>query len=214
VQDFASGWGGVAGQFTVDPHGAGNVGFGSVLAHDPATGLGPVVAQDSGIVDPQGDGNQKLGAVVADDPGTQPGSVLAHDPATGLGPVVAQDPGIVDLQGTGNKGLGGVVAHDPGAKDGNTIVATAPDQTLTGTGARDTFVFNFANIGKDAVTNFHPVADTPQFGGTIFTNEQAAFNATHDDGQGNTIVGLDAHDTTTLTGVLKAQLHVTDFHVV
>jgi hypothetical protein len=165
----------------VNAHGAGNVGFGIVLAHDPTTELGPVLAQDPGIVDLQGIGNKGFGGVVA------------HDPATQLGPVVA---------------------HDPGAKDGNTIVATALDQTLTGTSASDTFVFNFANIGKDAVTNFHPVADTPQFGGTIFTNEQAAFNATHDDGQGNTVVGFDAYDASTLTGVLKAQLHVTDFHVV
>jgi hypothetical protein len=37
---------------------------------------------------------------------------------------------------------------------------------------------------------------------------------TQDDGHGNTVVTLDGHDTITLTGVLKAQLHVTDFHVV
>ncbi len=36
----------------------------------------------------------------------------------------------------------------------------------------------------------------------------------HDDGHGNTVVTLDAHDTVTIGGVLKAQLHVGDFHVV
>ena len=64
------------------------------------------------------------------------------------------------------------------------------------------------------MTNFHPATDTLQFSGTIFANAQAALNATQDDGHGNTVVTLDAHDTITLSGVLKAQLHVTDFHVV
>jgi hypothetical protein len=39
-------------------------------------------------------------------------------------------------------------------------------------------------------------------------------NATHDDGHGNTVVAIDAQDTITLGGVLKAQLHVSDFHIV
>jgi hypothetical protein len=39
-------------------------------------------------------------------------------------------------------------------------------------------------------------------------------NATQDDGHGNTVIALDPNDTVTLTGVLKAQLHGTDFHVV
>jgi hypothetical protein len=30
---------------------------------------------------------------------------------------------------------------------------------------------------------------------------------------GNTVISLDTHDTITLTGVLKAQLHAADFHV-
>ena len=39
-------------------------------------------------------------------------------------------------------------------------------------------------------------------------------DATLDDGHGNTVIALDPDDTITLTGVLKAQLQVTDFHVV
>ena len=64
------------------------------------------------------------------------------------------------------------------------------------------------------MTNFHPATDTLQFSGTIFANAQAALNAAQDDGHGNTVVALDGHDTITLSGVLKAQLHVSDFHVV
>jgi hypothetical protein len=45
-------------------------------------------------------------------------------------------------------------------------------------------------------------------------NAQAALNATQDDGHGNTVVTLDASDAITLSGVLKAQLHASDFHFV
>ena len=108
----------------------------------------------------------------------------------------------------------GSVAQDPSPTPGQTIVASAPNQTLTGFAASDNFVFNFANVGHGAVTNFHPATDTLQFASPIFANAQAVLNATHDDGLGNTVVTLDGHDTVTLSGVVKAQLHVTDFHVV
>jgi hypothetical protein len=111
-------------------------------------------------------------------------------------------------------GPGPVIMNDPGPAASQTVVASSPNQTLTGTGSSDNFVFNFAGVGKDAVTNFHPTTDTLQFSSSIFANAQAALNATQDDGHGNTVVALDAHDSITLTGVLKAQLHVADFHVV
>jgi hypothetical protein len=93
-------------------------------------------------------------------------------------------------------------------------VATALNETLVGTGASDNFVFNFAGFGNDTVANFHSANDTLQFDRSLFATEQAALDATHDDGLGNTIVAVDGHDTVTLSGVLKAQLHVTDFHIV
>jgi hypothetical protein len=64
------------------------------------------------------------------------------------------------------------------------------------------------------VTDFHPTTDTLQFSSQLFANLQAALNATHDDGHGNTVVSLGTHDTITLSGVLKAQLHASDFHFV
>ena len=95
-----------------------------------------------------------------------------------------------------------------------TIVATAPNQTLTGVAASDTFVFNFAGVGHATVADFHPDLDTLQFKSPIFANALAAFNATHDDGHGNSVIAIHGQDTITLSGVLKAQLHAADFHVV
>jgi Ca2+-binding RTX toxin-like protein len=103
--------------------------------------------------------------------------------------------------------------QNPGPAASNMIVASAPNQTLTGNAVSDTFAFNFANVGHATVTDFHPATDT-QLSGQLFANLQAALTATHDDGHGNTVVVLDAHDTITLSGVLKAQLHASDFHFV
>jgi hypothetical protein len=113
-------------------------------------------------------------------------------------------------------GHGGTELFDPPATTpaANTVVASAANQTLTGSGGSNNFVFNFANIGHDTVTDFHAATDTLQFSSTLFANAQAALNATADDGHGNTVVTLDAHDTITLSGILKAQLHVSDFHFV
>jgi hypothetical protein len=102
---------------------------------------------------------------------------------------------------------------DPAAQPAaSTIVPTAPNQTVTGNAVSDTFVFNFANVGQTTVTNFHAATDTLQFNSQLFANVQAALNATQDDGHGNTVITLDAHDTITLSGVVKAQLHASDFH--
>jgi hypothetical protein len=68
-----------------------------------------------------------------------------------------------------------------------------------------------ANIGNAAVTNFHTATDTLK-PSQLFANVQTAVNATEDDGHGNTVITLDAHDTITLSGVAKAQLHASDFH--
>jgi hypothetical protein len=133
---------------------------------------------------------------------------IVDPPASGgqaVGPVVAHDPG---------PGVGGVVMNDPGPAPNQTIVASVPNQTLTGYGSSDTYVFNFKGVGQDTVADFHPATDALQFASPIFANAQAALNAAQDDGHGNTVVTLDAQDTITLAGVAKAQLHATDFHIV
>ncbi len=110
--------------------------------------------------------------------------------------------------------VGAVAGHNPGPAPTQTNVASAPNQALTGSAASDNFVFNFTNVGRATVTDFHPATDTLQFNSSVFANAQDALNATHDDGHGNTVVTLDAHDAITLNSVLKAQLHATDFHIV
>jgi len=96
----------------------------------------------------------------------------------------------------------------------STIVASAPNQALSGFAGSDTFVFNFAGVGHATVTDFHPATDLLQFSSPIFLNALAVLNATQDDGHGNSVIVIDAHDTITLSGVLKAQLHASDFHFV
>ena len=113
-----------------------------------------------------------------------------------------------------NTSVGGVTAHDPALPAAGTIVASAANQTLTGAAISDTFVFNFAAVGQSKVTDFHPASDVLQFNSSIFANAQAALNAAHDDGHGNTVIAIDAHDSVTLNGVAKAQLHAADFHFV
>jgi Ca2+-binding RTX toxin-like protein len=85
---------------------------------------------------------------------------------------------------------------------------------LTGSAPHDNFVFNFAGVGHATVTDFHPDTDALQFKSSIFANALAALNAAHDDGHGDCVIAIDAHDAITLSGVIKAQLHATDFHVV
>ena len=131
--------------------------------------------------------------------GANGGTELFDPPATGGTPSMAVVP---------------VAMANPAPAPTSTIVASAPNQTLSGLAASDTFVFNFAAVGHDTVANFHPATDTLQFSGSIFANAQAILNATQDDGHGNTVVALDAHDTITLNGVLKAQLNASDFHFV
>jgi hypothetical protein len=111
---------------------------------------------------------------------------------------------------------GGVLVVDPPAATPTmtTITATAANQTLTGTGTPDNFMFNFADVGQAAVNNFHADTDVLNVKASLFTNLQALMDATHDDSHGNAVVTLDAHDSITLTGVNKAQLTTTDFHLV
>jgi len=138
------------------------------------------------------------------------GGILIHDPPDDASAPTADGDA---APASGSQIVSGVVATDPGPAP-STIVANALNQTLTGSSVSDTFVFNFIDVGHNTVTNFHPDTDTLQFSATIFANAQAALNATQDDGHGNTVVTLDAHDTITLTAVLKAQLHTADFHFV
>jgi hypothetical protein len=94
------------------------------------------------------------------------------------------------------------------------IVSTPANETLTGTGAIDTFVFK-PNFGRDIITNFKPGNDVIQIDHTIFGDIQHLLDATHDVG-GHAVIAADANNTITLDNVLKNQLlqHPGDFHFV
>jgi hypothetical protein len=111
---------------------------------------------------------------------------------------------------------GGVLIVDPPASQPavTTIVATEANQTLTGTGSPDNFAFNFAHVGQSTVTDFNANMDVLEIKASLFANFQALLDATHDDGHGNSVIALDAHDAITLTGIHKAALNQTDMHLV
>ena len=125
-------------------------------------------------------------------------------------------------------GSGGTILYDPpivsdtdmsAARNSttatnNAIVASVPNEVLTGNGGGNAFVFNFAGVGQDKVNDFHPETDTLKFSSAIFTTLQNLLDTTHDDGHGNTVIDLDSHDTILLKGVLKAELSAIDFHLV
>jgi hypothetical protein len=115
-------------------------------------------------------------------------------------------------------GNGGTLIIDPpvntSTQTPNTVVASGPNQVLSGSAPAENFVFNFAAVGHSAIANFDPAADMIQFSSSVFANVQSILNAVRDDGHGNSVIAIDAHDSITLNGVSKAQLHANDFHVV
>jgi len=132
----------------------------------------------------------------------------------GTGQTLIVDPPVASGSSNGSiQSGGGIVMHDPGQATTGSVVASAANQTLTGSASHDNFVFNFAGVGQATVTDFHPDTDALQFKSSIFANALAALNAAHDDGHGDCVIVIDAHDAITLNGVLKAQLHATDFHI-
>ncbi len=118
-----------------------------------------------------------------------------------------------------NDGSGGTLIVDPPVNTSSqttasAVVASGADQVLSGSAPAENFVFNFAALGHSAIANFNPAADMIQFSSSVFANIQSILNAVHDDGHGNSVISIDAHDSITLNGVNKAQLHASDFHVV
>jgi sarcosine oxidase gamma subunit len=101
------------------------------------------------------------------------------------------------------------------ASGSTTIVATSPDQTLTGSGSSDTFVFASAP-GHATITNFQPANDVIQIDHSIFANVQAVLTAAQDDGHGDVVITANAQNAITLQNMTLAQLqaHQSDFHIV
>jgi hypothetical protein len=83
----------------------------------------------------------------------------------------------------------------------------------SGLATADTFVFA-ANFGNVTLTNFDPGTDVIEIDHTVFADFQALLAATQDDGNGNSVITADPHDTITIKNVTVAQLiqHQGDFH--
>jgi serralysin len=118
-------------------------------------------------------------------------------------------------------GNGGTIVYDPPVADavapaaaprpasgasGNNIVASAPNATLVGDGARDTFIFP-PNFGHAAIDNYVATNDAIQFSHATFASADAALAAAHDYGHGNVVMADAAHDALTLHNITAAQLH-------
>jgi autotransporter-associated beta strand protein len=118
-----------------------------------------------------------------------------------------------------NDGNGGTLIVDPPVNStaqttSSTIVVGSSDETLTGSASSDNFVFNFAGTGHSTIANFGSAADLTQFSSSLFANLQSIPNTAHADGHGSSVIAIDAHDGIALNGLLKAQPHASDFHLV
>jgi hypothetical protein len=121
----------------------------------------------------------------------------------------------------GNTGhSAGVTLYAPNANkiliggSGNDFLIAGHNDTLTGGGGRDTFVFN-PGFGNNTITDFNVSQDVLRFDHTLFAKTTASqvLSQTHDDSKGDAIIVVHHGDTVTLIGVTVAQLqsHLGDF---
>jgi hypothetical protein len=120
-------------------------------------------------------------------------------------------------------GHNGILIHDPPAESDiattDTGTMAQAGQSVTGVIMLDpgpapadseNFVFNFNGPAPGTMTDFHP---TEQAEVTKPIVIGAELFPPHDDGHGGTAFAIDANDPVALAGLLKAQAHLTDFHV-
>ena len=107
---------------------------------------------------------------------------------------------------TGTKSIAdNVEAYGPG----NPIFALAHNDTLTGTGANNTFVFA-PQMGTDTITNFNVASDKIDLTGFAGVD---SFGDLHiaNDASGNAVITLGSGETITLNGVNASALSASDF---
>ena len=141
------------------------------------------------------------------------GGTLITDPPTGASTQTTTEPATID--NGASQGGNSVVTPVETSPNGTTVAATSANQSMTGNGNNDTFVFA-PGFGHDTITNFQPTTDVLQIDHSVFANVQALLAATQDDGHGNAVITADAHDSLTLQHVTVAQLqaHHSDFHII
>ena len=141
------------------------------------------------------------------------GGTIVYDPPTGGVAQTTTEPVTVDNDAS--QGESSVISPAANSPNGTTVTATSADQTLTGMGNNDTFVFTHG-FGDAAITNFQPTNDVIQIDHSVFADVQTLLAAMQDDGHGNVVITADAHNSITLQHVTVAQLqvHQADFHII
>jgi hypothetical protein len=141
---------------------------------------------------------------------TDPSSLTVTTPSTFTGAAVLQ----VSETWTntdGSTGSANIADNVEAYAPGSPIFALSGDDTLTGAGGADQFVFS-QPIGNDTIHNFNTAMasiDLVGFNGfNSFADVQAS---TADDANGNAVITLGSGETITLAGVDAAQLGAGDF---
>jgi hypothetical protein len=111
-----------------------------------------------------------------------------------------------------SQSLDPTAAHDHGDTPHKTTVAAEQNQTLSSSAAGDNFLFNFASSSHDTVKDLHPLSDALLLVKPILANAQAPPNNAQEEGHSHAAFVADNHDSITMGGVIKAQLHA-DFHI-
>ncbi|WP_456770931.1 Ig-like domain-containing protein [Bradyrhizobium sp. USDA 4448] len=150
------------------------------------------------------DGKTLIGTVLADSGGNWNFQTNVTGGSVHTFTEVAKDP-------AGNVGAsGGVTLYSPSSNwhltggTENDVLIGRPNDSLTGGGGHDTFVFN-SGFGKEIITDFNVNLDFITFAHGLFSSAQDVLAHTHDVA-GTAVITLDSTDTITLTGVKTAQL--------
>jgi len=95
---------------------------------------------------------------------------------------------------------------------GNNVLIGGPNDTLTGGGGADTFVFN-PNFGKETITDFgaNLNQNVIAFDKHLFSDFSQVQAHTTQSGN-NAVITYDAGDKITLVGIQVADLHDSNFH--
>jgi Ca2+-binding RTX toxin-like protein len=119
---------------------------------------------------------------------------------------------------------GGTIIYDPPVQDQNaaqvvngtigndTLMTSAANQTFSGLGGNDTFVFR-PNFGHDIITDFKPSLDKIDIDHALFADLNAVLSSATTSGS-DTVIHDIAGDTITLKNTALTSLHTNDFHLI
>jgi hypothetical protein len=140
---------------------------------------------------------------------TDPSALAITPPATFTGAVVL---GVTEnwTNADGSAGSNSFADNVEAYAPGNPIFALSSDDTLTGGGGNDTFVFA-QPIGSDRIDNFNAASDTIDLIGFGISGYAGLQGSIADDGKGNAVITLGPGESITLVGVATAALSASNF---